>query len=250
MNQLKSFADDRLLAACVYCGGATDSRDHCPSRVLLDQPYPENLPQIPCCRDCNAGFSLDEEYVACLVECARTGSVEAVERPKIRRILTDSPALAARLSQARTVADNGQATFSVETPRVRNIALKLARGHAAFELSETHREEPSQVTFAAMLSLSADVRRNFEALVSGDDTAELAPWPEVGSRAMQRMVIAGDLVVGPEWLEVQNGQYRYIATAATAVVIRFVIGEYLACEVVWEHEGQSSFRKRCDQHVK
>ena len=73
MRQLHSFADDRLLAGCVYCSGSTETRDHIPSRVLLDEPYPENLLVIPACGSCNESFSLDEEYVACLVECARTG---------------------------------------------------------------------------------------------------------------------------------------------------------------------------------
>jgi len=44
MRQLHSFADDRLLAGCVYRSGSTETRDHVPSRVLLDEPYQENLP--------------------------------------------------------------------------------------------------------------------------------------------------------------------------------------------------------------
>ena len=93
MDQLKSYADERLMAGCVYCGRATETRDHVPSRVLLDEPYPENLPVVPSCEECNRGYSLDEQYFACLVECARVGSIKAVERPKIARILLESPAL-------------------------------------------------------------------------------------------------------------------------------------------------------------
>jgi len=43
-----------------------------------------------------------------------------------------------------------------------------------------------------------------------------------------------DVVFGPEWIDVQPGQYRYLAVAEQAVMIRFVIGEYLACEVIWD----------------
>lgn len=52
---------------------------------------------------------------------------------------------------------------------------------------------------------------------------------------MQRMVIctAGPTVFGPDWIEVQPGQYRYFAIAQGAVMVRIVIGEYLACEVIW-----------------
>lgn len=237
MDQLKSFADERLLAGCIHCGGPTEARDHCPSRVLLDQPYPENLPRLPSCHTCNTSFSLDEEYVACLVECARTGSVEAVAREKIQRILTDSPALAARISQARTVGCDGQPVFSAENDRVRNVVMKLARGHAAFELGETHRKEPSHIAFVPLHTLAADARRNFEAVAISDDTAELAPWPGVGSRALQRMVVAGQSVIGPDWIDVQDRQYIYLVLASSNVTVRIVIGEYLACEVVWS-QGQ------------
>ncbi|HEY4951691.1 MAG TPA: hypothetical protein VIH88_15250 [Candidatus Acidoferrales bacterium] len=84
-DQLKSYADERLIAGCIYCGGNTESWDHVPSRVLLDEPCPENLPVVLACDACNRGYSLDEQYFACLVECARTGSVETAQRPKIVR---------------------------------------------------------------------------------------------------------------------------------------------------------------------
>lgn len=113
-----------------------ESDDHVPSRVFLDEPYPENLLVVPSCTTCNTGFSLDEEYLACLIECARAGSVEAVRRPKIRRILEPSPALVARLHQARRENLFGGVEFVPEPPRVSNVLAELARGHAAFELSQ------------------------------------------------------------------------------------------------------------------
>jgi hypothetical protein len=56
----------------------------------------------------------------------------------------------------------------------------------------------------------------------------LSVWPEVGSRAMQRLLAEGE-----EWVTVQAGRYRYMATADSAVRVRMVLSEYLACEVVW-----------------
>ncbi len=229
MDQLESFADSRLLVGCIYCMGPTQTRDHVPSRILLDEPYPENLPVVPACASCNQRFSLDEEYVACLVECARTGSVEAVERPKIQRILQDSPALAARLAKARTIADGGGVSFTVEDERVKTIVLKLARGHAAYELNEQRLDEPSHVMFVPLYSLDEQAREHFETVPQPN------VWPEVGTRAMQRMVVStvGPSVFGPGWIDVQPGQYRYIALADGAVMVRVVLGEFLACEVIW-----------------
>jgi hypothetical protein len=230
MNQLRPFADDRLLVGCIHCLGSTETRDHVPSRILLDEPYPENLPVIPACVSCNHGFSLDEEYFACLVECAKTGSVDAVQRPKIRRILRDSPGLTTRLTQARSVGDDGTISFAVETKRARNVILKLARGHAAYELNEQMSDAPSHVMLATLQALSPQARNYFET------PPETTLWPELGSRAMQRLVVstAAPSVIGLDWIEVQPGQYRYVAVAEGPVMVRFVLGEYLACEVIWD----------------
>jgi hypothetical protein len=234
MEHLNSYADDRLVVGCIYCHGDTDTREHVPSRILLDEPYPENLPVLPACTECNNSFSLDEQYFACLIECARTGSVEAAERPKIRRILADSPALAARIMQARTVAQDGEVVFRIENDRVRNVVLKLARGHAVYELDEQKPEEPSHVMFVPLHSLAPHAREHFE------NPPTTAAWPEVGTRALQRVVVSmvgTPTVLDPDWIEVQEGQYRYFAIAEDAVMVRFVVGEYLACEVIWGLEG-------------
>jgi hypothetical protein len=230
MEHLNSYADDRLVVGCIYCHGDTDTREHVPSRILLDEPYPENLPVLPACAKCNQGFSLDEEYFACLIECARTGSIDKVERPKIRRILQDSPALAAHIMQARTVADNGEVVFKTENDRVRSVVVKLARGHAVYELDEQKPEEPSHVMIAPLHTLDTRAREHFE------NPPTPSAWPEVGTRALQRVAISmvgTPAALDSDWIDVQEGQYRYFAIAEDAVMVRFVVGEYLACEVIW-----------------
>lgn len=144
MDQIANYGDERQSAFCAYCGGPTETRDHVPSRVLLDEPYPDNLPVVPACESCNSSFSKDEEYLACLVECVLRGVVgaEGIQRTKIRRILEAKPALRAMLEEARSAA-NGQVVFDVQHDRVRNVVLKLARGHTAFELNEPQIDEPS-----------------------------------------------------------------------------------------------------------
>ena len=214
------------MAACIHCGGDTRTRDHVPPKVLLDEPYPENLPVVPSCKSCNEAFSMDEEYVACLVECTLAGSVqeEDIRREKIRRVLRSKPALAAKLIQAQKVTDNGT-SFAVDTDRVRNVVLKLGRGHAAFELNEPQYDEPRSLSFVPLVSMPSDTRDLFE-------TPLQSPlWPEVGSRAMQRLAVVWP--AAPGWILVQPGRYRYLASVGDGVVIRMVISEYLGCEVVW-----------------
>jgi len=129
--------------------------------------------------------------------------------------------------QARSVGDDG-ISFAAAQARVENVVLKLARGHAAFELSEPQYHEPSYVMIGPLHLLTAEERQYFET------PPEVSVWPEIGSRAMQRMVVVDDAVFSPEWIDVQPGQYRYLAVAEQAVVIRIVVGEYLACEVIWD----------------
>jgi len=96
-----------------------ETRDHVPSRVFLDEPYPENLPLLPSCLSCNNSFSLDEEYLACLIEAAKAGSIDkaCADRPKIARILAHTPALKARIASAR-LESAGNISWTPEESRV------------------------------------------------------------------------------------------------------------------------------------
>jgi len=234
MDQLNNLGDERQVAFCAHCGsGDTETRDHVPSRVLLDEPFPDNLPVVAACRVCNEGVSDDEEYVACLVECARAGSVavEDLERAKIKRLLTEKPKLAARLADAYSGAGRA-GRFVVEPERIRSVLLKLARGHALFELNEPQTDEPSSLFFAPLASFSRAARERFES------PPARVFWPEVGSRGMQRLATSPTRT--PQWLVVQPGRYRYLTYVDGSVVIRVVLSECLACEVVWTPDWQTA----------
>jgi hypothetical protein len=241
MNQLKNFADNRLIYGCVYCGGPADTRDHVPSRILLEPPYPENLPVVGCCEQCNQGFSKDEEYVVCLLEAVLAGCADPseIKRASVARSLQRSPALRARIEAARRQVD-GRIEFAVETERMRNVMLKLARGHAAFELSQPCREAPEHFWCGPLASMSDEMRQSF-------DAAHVQQiFGEVGSRGLQRMLVTQmvlRLETGEEsqvgllfnnGVDVQEGFYRYLAIDDVGgLVIRIIVAEYLACEVAW-----------------
>jgi len=52
MKQLQCYGDSRNKGFCVHCGGPDETRDHVPAKVLLDEPYPENLPDRCCWSVC------------------------------------------------------------------------------------------------------------------------------------------------------------------------------------------------------
>jgi hypothetical protein len=211
----------------VYCGGPAETLDHAPARVFLDEPHPTHPPKVDACNSCNNGASDDEEYAACIVECVRVGSAENgdIERQKVRRILERKPGLREQIRNARVPTARG-AVFNIDERRIERVIVKLARGHAAYELNLPRLGVPSIIQIAPLCTLSSDARTAFE------QVAVPGAWPEVGSRALQRAVIAGTAAF-LEWVEVQPERYRYLALAENDVVVRLVLNEYLAAEVIW-----------------
>jgi len=219
--------DKRLLGVCVFCGGHPDTRDHVPSKVFLDKNLPEDLPVVEACAACNQSFSLDEEYLACFLEAVLSGTDDPnkMKRMKIRRTLYRNQRLVQRLEASLNVDVNGNLNWTPEHDRVRNVVLKLAQGHAAYELSFPLLNEPKELAFAPFITMSEKARADFERVGLG----ELRRWAEIGSRAFRR-----DLDNAGPWIEVQPMRYRYSVDQPEGVIVRIVLGEYLACQVVWE----------------
>jgi hypothetical protein len=242
MEQLNNFADSRLIHGCVYCGGTADTRDHVPSKCLLEQPYPENLPIVGCCNSCNQDFSKDEQYFVCLMESVLCGSTdpEKIGRPSVAKIMQNSPALRQRIENSKTEID-GQIAFEPEMERIRNVMLKLARGHASFELSIPCRTEPDYFWCGLLLSLPKEIQEEFNSVHYQQSCGE------IGSRNTQRILVVQMTLMSEtgepqkigllinDWIDVQDNLYRYIAIDDMGtLVIRIVIAEYFACEVAWE----------------
>ena len=231
MENLKCYADNRNKGFCVHCGGPYETDDHIPSKVLLDEPYPENLMVCPSCFECNNTLAMDEDYVACLLECVIAGEADPskILRPKIARVLSHNRTLLQRLVKARSRGD-GCWVWSAENDRVKAVVLKLARGHAAYEYNEPRLEEPDYLNFRPLVTMQDREREAFER----SEERVLAGWPEVGSRAMQRLLIVGSDVFREGWLVVQDGNYRFRVSEEDGLTVKIVLREYLACHVVWE----------------
>jgi len=231
MDPRHLFADERLTDYCVFCGAAPKTRDHNPSRVLLDKPYPHNLPVVEACESCNRRYSRDEQYLACLIECAICGSPEPndVQREKIKRILSRNPALTTRLRASQRRDEAGNLTWIPEIDRVRNVVLKLARGHVAYELSLPQLEDPDYISFVPFVTMTEDQRSEFE-LAAGSGPEG---WPEIGSRAFIRAAKGESAYPSSGWIVVQPDRYRYRVAQADGNIVQMVVSEYLACHVIW-----------------
>lgn len=236
MEQKNNYADNRLIRGCIYCGDVADTRDHVPSKCLLEKPYPENLPVVGCCYSCNQAFSKDEQYFVCLVESVLCGSTdpEKIQRASVAKVMQELPALRHRIERSKTEI-NGQVAFVPEMERVCNVLLKLARGHAAFELSQPCRAAPDHFWCGPLSMLPQDVQDDFNSVHIQHNIGE------VGSRNMQRLFVLHmignqekNAILVNDWVEVQDSQYRFIAIDDMGTfIIRIVIAECLACEVAW-----------------
>ena len=229
MMALPNYGDQRMVGRCIYCGGLPETREHVPSKVFLDQPFPEDLPVVEACESCNNGFSSDEEYMACLIDCVISGSTEPnrVSRSKIAKILARRPAIANRIASGRSEGADGP-VFSVETERVQEVVEKIARGHVLFEMNELV-DSPLEVWIRPLVSLGEDERSFFEDV----EGAAVGLWPEVGSRAMQRLIVE-DSCFYNGWIHVQQDRYRYSVSQTPRLEVRMVFSEYLACRVLWD----------------
>ena len=114
MRQTDDCSDDRNRGFCVHCGeslGTADiSREHAPTRGLLNRPLPDNLPVVHACQQCNSGFSYDEAYLVALIACTLSGSTD-VDRdrfPVAAGILDHSAKLRARIERMRMSINCGR----------------------------------------------------------------------------------------------------------------------------------------------
>lgn len=218
------------------------TREHIPSKCLLREPYPENLMVTKVCRKCNASFSCDEEYLSALLAAVLAGSTDPVKQKTLKasRRFTRQPALRARIEKSkivtRTLFGETEIAFMPELKRVENVVLKNARCHALYEIDDWGAvfSEPDYIRCAPLRSLSQEQLIEFE-----KEDKDFSEWAEVGTRMFMRQCCSFDSsqsdMLG-SWVVVQEGVYRFLASdSGDSVLIRSVIGEYLATETRWSY---------------
>lgn len=236
MDPKQLFVDERWTSMCAYCGAAPYSRagltrDHVPSKVLLDPPYPPNLGVVQACEACNNGLSRDELYFACFLEAVINDSAEPsrLERRSIARRLEARPSLQRLIGSQRHVLPDGTPVWKPDLVSVNRVLLKLARGHSAYELGEVHPEDPDIYSVKWLSSMSEDELLEFLRPPRSDI------FPELGSRAFFASAWEGGSVLTSEgeWKVVQEGRYSYTYSFAAGISIRLILRDRLACRVDW-----------------
>lgn len=218
MEQMRDFSDERISSRCCFCGGDGSTGDHVPSKAFFDEPFPENLMIVRCCKECNNSFSADEEYAACVIEVARCGSLD-VEREKVKRMLAhNQTGCAGVLSAAEAIRTSVSAR--VNDSKIEKIIGKIARGLATFLAGMWVSD--LQCEMMILPKLSHEERMSFE------ESQGHEVWPEVGARLMQMMVVCDHDVLVPQWEVCQKDRFRYlIIQKSDYCEVRMVFSEYL-----------------------
>lgn len=227
LSSFKTYYNDwRLRNVCAYCGEYAETEDHVPSKCFLDKPLPQNPPVVPCCHQCNASFTEDEEYVFCLIECMKAGTTDPmqIERIKAQQTLQHSTGLRRRLDgQYRDFG--GVKVWDYERSRLERVIRKLAFGHLAYENESLFFNNNFIILTCKVISqmTQQEIHRFEEPYMS-------SLLPEVGGRALSGCLIMEGSMCVSMWHVIQPNRYRF-CTSPDGHHVKFVISEYLAVEV-------------------
>lgn len=227
MIHIKNFADSRQTELCAFCayGKSLLTRDHTPSKILLNKPYPENLHIVYSCEECNKGFSLDEEYIAYWIEIAlfKKSNIVTERYKKALRVLEKRPSLKKRILGSNLFGENE--LLPIEEDKFKNILFKLASGHILYKQNNPQYEKPTSIKWNFLDSFKKIERSLFE------ETPKMDIFPEIGSRTVI-MMNSGEIYY--TWEIVQDNIYRYlVANVDNSIIVKLVFSEFIACEITW-----------------
>lgn len=252
-ESLKSFVEYSRQGThyCIYCGSIADTREHVPSKTFLKKPLPSDLPVLPACQNCNNGFSADELYTRTYIECLKAVlidnnfdslHVESTDRKEKREAKL---AIKKALDKKMLVFDD----------RVGRVLLKLAIGHAVYELSEgyyslTWDGIPLYTKYIIRATVSEEEWNNLEYA----EVMNNKILPVVGSRVYRNLLVlqlplksfennsdANLNLLMMDWTDIQDGEYRYLAYLNDdKLIVKMIILDFLYGEVVFQRKESKS----------
>lgn len=218
---------------CIYCGNTATTREHIPSKAFLLEPYPDNLPTIPACFECNNGYSDDEKYVACFLDVLKRKIYFDYSRKEKTDVRLAKDEKFQRSLQEQIKEIDGKIYFQPDEQRILRILLKLARCHAGFEFDYINFDNTQvNIWYDFLFNITEDILQDFGFI------PEMDIAPEIGSRGavtpfIIQNIVAQEVVGIASWNEVQENQYRYQVSFSEdrGITVKIVIFEFLFCKV-------------------
>ena len=124
---------------CYLCGAVENlTRDHIPPKSFFLSPRPSNLITVPCCRSCNASYSMDDEatrvWFSSQLGVSRAGDW-ILQNKVIPGIIKSSPAfrntLLASMKDIRILTEDGEIEairLTVPFARVERFIIRITKG--------------------------------------------------------------------------------------------------------------------------
>ena len=248
-DEFRPFVDfsRKGLHYCIYCGKLADTREHIPPKAFLKKPLPSDLPVLPACKKCNNGFSSDELYVRAYIECLKAVFADA-DLNAIQPLQSDRREIRDAKESVKAALDAKKITFD---KRIGRILLKLAVGHATYELSggyHSRKWQPLYTKYIIRPTASEEAWADLEYAELLNDKV----LPELGSRVFRKIYIIQPLLKSMDsddtqkenlcfldWTDIQDGIYRYIAyIEGSRLTVKMILMDYLYAEVVFQSDEE------------
>lgn len=222
-------------SGCIYCGKPANTREHVPSKTMLIEPFPENLPTIPACLACNNGFSADEEYFIRYLEVLKNKvyldySISA----HVKKILSQKQSLQ-HLIESQILSKEGYIFPNFDTNRFSRIITKLAIGHAGYEYDDLNFEGANGLWYDFLPNISDEKKAEFQSPKLMDVIPEISSRFSCNACIIQN-IESGEKFVLSDWIPVQNQRYSYnvILNESGGVSVKMIILDFLYCKVDFE----------------
>lgn len=222
-------------SGCVYCGKPANTREHVPSKSLLIEPFPENLPTIPACFECNNGFSADEEYFICCLEVLKNKVYANYSISEhVRSILSKKGSLHQLIESQISGKDSCIYPF-FDTDRFARIITKLAIGHAGYEYDDLNFDGATGLWFEFAPNISEEYKTEFESPKLLDVIPEISSRFSCNACIIQN-VESGEAFALSDWISVQDQRYSYNVSLndSGGVSVKMIILNFLYCQVDFE----------------
>lgn len=235
---------------CVYCGTPSDTREHVPSRVFLSKPYPEDLPVLPACKQCNNSFSNDELYTEVYITTIKflSGYADSLSKENQKRMYLNTAFLDAQNDLSKYYNSE---SISINEKVVR-VITKLAVCHMVYELSEGYCVndaciKPISVSYSFAFDMTADEKKQYDSFIFINDKRV----PEIGSRVFDKIFVLEPVLqridngeqselqmLVMNWTDIQEHNYRYIAWLENNNFfhVKIVIHDFLYAEIIFDRD--------------
>jgi hypothetical protein len=218
---------------CIYCGQPATTREHVPSKVFLTEPFPENLPTVPACFECNNGYSDDEKYIACFLDVLKSSIYTNYTSKNDTTLRLEKDNRLKNLLADQIKTSDGKVYFDFDEDRLVRILKKLARGHAGFEFDLVDFDVDNiKLWYDFTFNISEDAMKEFNGIPETDKA------PEIGSRGSITPFIVQNIETEEVlpfifWNDVQDEQYRYqvLFSEDKDISVKIVIYEMLYCKI-------------------